>query len=124
MVTALEFKPPAPLRFTGNTNLAEDFKRWEQKFKYFLVASGKHEKDKKVQVAVLLTCIGNDGLDIYNNFTWANPGDMDDVNNLLEEYRSYHEPINNSLIERYKLWSILQGDGSIDDFVTVNRVNR
>ena len=118
MATASEFKPPTPLCFSGNQNLAEEFKRWEQKFNYFLMASGKHEKDKKIQVAVLLTCIGDDGLDVFNNFVWANAEDKDDLKKVLQKFHDYCEPRKNSLIERYKFWQISQGDGTIDEFVT------
>jgi hypothetical protein len=92
MAMALEFKPPDPLNFSGNANLSEEYKRWQQKFNYYLLASGKSEKDKKVQVALLLTCIGDDGLDIFNNFKWDNADHKDDIKKVQEKFASYCEP--------------------------------
>lgn len=86
MATASEFKPPAPLCFTGNDNLDEDFKYWEQKFRYFIVASGKHEIDKMFQVGMLFRCIGDDGIDIFNSFEWAYADEKYDLNKVLDSY--------------------------------------
>ena len=57
-------KPPEALSFSGHTNLSEAFTVWEQKFRYYLLATEKDKKKKKkeIQVAVLLTCLGDEGL--------------------------------------------------------------
>ena len=87
-----EWHPPQALSFAGNPNLAEDYKRWSKKFHLYLVASGKNEKGKDMQVAVLLTCIGDDGLEVFNNFQWDNDDDKDDIDIVLEKFRTYCEP--------------------------------
>ena len=76
---AQELKASESLMFSGNANLFEDYRRWQQKFDYYLLASGKNDKDWKVKVAVFLTCIGDEGMDIFNNFTWVNEEDQHDI---------------------------------------------
>ena len=73
---AQEFKAPESLIFSGNANLSEDYRRWQQKFDYYLLANGKSEKVRKVNVTVFLTCIGDEGMVIFNNFTWVNEEDQ------------------------------------------------
>lgn len=59
------FKPMSELVLTGN--LGENWKRWEQKFHLhpFAVSNGIN-KPVEYKIAVLLSCIGDKALKIYN----------------------------------------------------------
>ena len=120
---AQDFKAPESLVFSGNANLSDDYRKWQQKFDYYLLASGKSEKDGNVKVAVFLTCIGDEGIDIFNNFTWENEEDQHDISIVCGKFKEYCEPRKNTVIERYKFWNLHQNDMSADDMSTDEFVN-
>lgn len=64
-----KLQPPGPLNLQGN--LAENWRKWKQRFQLFSSASGLSEKDEKVQSATLLHVAGEEALEIYNTFTWT-----------------------------------------------------
>ncbi|WAR26977.1 hypothetical protein MAR_012681 [Mya arenaria] len=101
----MDSKAPSPINFRGNPNLTETFKRWEQKFNLYMLASDKIKKPQKVQVAVLLTCLGDEGIEIYNNFQYG-------------EIETYCETRKHTFIERHNIWTIQQNARTIDEFVT------
>ena len=55
-----------PLELTGN--LAENWKRFKQRFGLYNVASGMSQKEEKAQTSMLLHVIGEEALAIYNMF--------------------------------------------------------
>ena len=111
-----EFRPPDALIFSGN--LSENWRRWSQRFDLYLKASGKDKKDEKIQVAILLHVIGEEGLEIFNNFVWAEESDKDKIANVLKMFKDYCMPRKNTLIERYLFWERKQTEGeSLDQFV-------
>lgn len=57
--------PPPPLCLTGN--VAENWRKWEQRFNLYLAASALVDKSESRQFAVLLHCIGEEALDISNS---------------------------------------------------------
>ena len=68
-----EFKPLPSELLIFSDNLSENWRRWAQRFNLYLTASGKVKEDEKMQVAILLHLLGEEGAEIFNNFTWA-PG--------------------------------------------------
>lgn len=63
-----QFKPPASLSFEGN--LSENWRRWEQRFRIYLTASGATEKSNAQQCAMLLASAGEDAVEVYNTFVF------------------------------------------------------
>lgn len=58
--------PPTPMQLTGN--LADNWKRFKQRFNIYLAASGAGGDDDKLKASIFLHVIGEDALDIYNSF--------------------------------------------------------
>ncbi|XP_068690629.1 uncharacterized protein [Montipora capricornis] len=111
------FKPPGALVLEGN--LSENWRRWVQRFDLYLTASGKIEENEKVQCAILLRTIGEDGLEIYNTFRFATGEDPNKIAHLKKKFEDYFNPRKNTVFERYKFWECKQQDGeSIDQFIT------
>ena len=119
-------KPPATVSFTtGNT--AEQWRRWEQQFRFYFAAAELSKKTAKTQsqVAVLLHCAGPEAQDIYTNFVFANTDDDKDSNweHVLKKFRDYCEPRKNEVFERYKFWQRDQREGkTIDQWVNDLRI--
>ena len=111
------FKPPEALNLSGN--LRENWRRWVQRFDLYLTASGKIKEDEKVQCAVLLHLIGEDALEIYNNFSFASGESREKIATVKQKFYDYFNPRKNTLYERYKFWETKQKEGeTVDQFIT------
>lgn len=85
-----KLSPPEQLSLQGN--VAENWRKWKQRFELFVAASGLSEKDEKVQAATLLHVAGPEALEIYNTFLWENEGDERKVTKIMEKFQAYCEP--------------------------------
>lgn len=63
------FKPPESFVLDGH--IAENWKKFSQKFDVFMTASGLISKPEETQIAGLLNFIGDDGLDLHNTFPYS-----------------------------------------------------
>ena len=108
---------PAPLDLRGN--VAENWKRFKQRFELYNVASGLSKKDEKTQTSMLLHVIGDKALDIYNTFTFAASGDEMRLEKVMEKFESYCMPKRNVTYERHKFFTRSQEVGeNIDHYAT------
>ena len=82
-----KLNPPEQLSFEGN--VAENWRKWKQRFELFSAASGLSDKDEKVQSATLLHVAGPDALEIYNTFSWDTEGDENKVEKIKERFEGY-----------------------------------
>lgn len=110
-------KTPENMQFRGDT--ANNWKLWKQKFKLFLLASGKSTKSDEVKVAILLNFLGDEGLHIYNTFEY-DEGESDiKLDTVLKKFDAYCEPIKNVVYEHFKFFKRDQlPDESVDNFIT------
>ncbi len=92
-------KPPQPLQFEGNT--AENWKKWKQTFGLYMTASDVETNDKKIQSCTLLHVIGNEALEIYNTFDFAETENKKDVKVIIKNFDDYLEPQKNVTFERH-----------------------
>ena len=77
-----QLSPPEVLSLDGN--IAENWRRWKQRFNIFSLASGLSGKDAKVQAASFLHVAGPEDLEVYNTFTWDNADDKNKVDKIIE----------------------------------------
>ena len=59
-------------------------------YDFYMKATEKDKKDSDVQVAILLTLLGPDSMDIFRSFEWATEIDKDDVEIVKEKFRIYY----------------------------------
>ena len=110
------FKPPDPLVL--DNNIADNWKRFSQKFDVFLTASNLKEKPEETQIAVFLNLVGDDGLELYNSFTYTDE-EKKTVKGITKKFDDYCTPTANVTFERYKFNSICQKEGqTFDSFLT------
>ena len=64
-----QLKPPGSLTLQGN--VSENWRKWRQKFQFYLEATEYSEKGKKLQCSLLLHCIGEDAVEVYNTFDFG-----------------------------------------------------
>ena len=76
----------------------------------YLTASEKEGKKGKVTTSVLLTCIGEKGREIYETFSFNNPGDEMKLVPELEKLSEYCKPRKNITILPHKFFTHGQHD--------------
>ena len=81
------------------------------------------EKDEKVQVATLLTVIGEEAREVYSTFTdWEREGDNKKIAPVLKKFAMYCKSQQNVPFERYRFNRRVQEPGeSYDQYKTAQR---
>lgn len=105
-----QFKPPTPLLLTGN--LAENWRRWEQRYLLYMTATGANTKPEPVKIAILLHTIGEEALEVYNTLT-VHLADQENktIEDVLTAFRDYCSPQKNFVFERHQFWSHPMAEG-------------
>lgn len=73
-----------------------------------VVEESANEKESKRKVAMLLSCIGDEGLNIYNTFQLVTYSKKHNLNKVLDKFKEYCALKKNFIFERYLLNGILQ----------------
>ena len=112
-----KLSPPEALNLDGN--IAENWRRWKQRFEIFSLASGLSEKDAGIQAAAFLHVAGSEALEVYNTFSWPTADDKNKVDKIMEKFDQYCNPRKNVTWERHKFNTRNQQPGeTIDQYVT------
>ena len=112
-----QLSPPEALSLDGN--VAENWRRWKQRFEIFSLASGLSEKATGVQAATFLHVAGPEALEVYNTFSWTTADDKNKVDKIMEKFDQYCNPRKNVTWERHKFNTQNQQPGeTIDQYVT------
>ena len=97
------FKPSEALRLSGN--LKE-------------IVSGKIKEEEKIQCALLLHLIGEDVLEIYNNFSFATGESREKSATMKQKFYDYFNPQKNTIYKGCKFWETKQKEGeTVDQFI-------
>lgn len=123
-----KFKPPEELVFDDGS-LAEKWTKWRQRFELYLLAIDATAKPDKVKVAMLLTSIGEAGMEVYNNFEWiqahgegANAVAGEDKENLetvLAKFQNYCKRRDPQMMLRFQFWQHKRPEGqTFDQYLT------
>ena len=100
-------------------NVADNWRKWKQRFQLCMEASGsrrKKEKPEKQRVTIFLHLI-EEALEIYNTFSLSTAEQKLDV--LFQKFEDYCNPRRNITFERHKFFTcVQQPTESIDQYVT------
>ncbi|KAL3999170.1 nuclear receptor co-repressor 2 [Sarotherodon galilaeus] len=110
-------KPPAGLDLLQG-NLSENWRRFRQRFELYLAATGGASKPPKVQSSLFLHVAGEEAVEVYNTFTFAENGDENKLMKIMEKFEEYCNPKKNITYERYKFFTCVQGDMPISQYIT------
>lgn len=109
-------RPPPILSFDGN--IAENWKKWKQKFELYLLAARLDTKPENRQVAVLLHTIGEEALDKFNTFGLSDE-DSKKLAKVIEAFERYCTPKANESVNRHIFFARTQQAGEpFDLFLT------
>src|SRR5436190_9036786 len=99
----MDFKPPRGLVI--DENVSKNCTLFKQKFDNFLLASGNEAKEDKIKIAMLLNCIGDEAIEIYNTFKAE---EKDTLKKVIELFDDYFTPRKNVVYNRYKFFTRVQ----------------
>lgn len=104
---------PQPMVINGN--LAQQWKKWVQSFKFYLRASGMDEESDSRKVALFLHVIGEKGVDIFNTF--GKDEDNIKYNELIQLFQNHFAPKANLTYECHNFFTYKQGENeTLHDF--------
>ena len=86
-------------------------KKFRLAWENYALATGINSKQEKVQVAILLTVIGEEARGVFSTFTWDGDGDNEKITPVLTKFAEYCEPWKNIPFERYRFNKRGQEDG-------------
>ncbi|CAM1292520.1 Uncharacterised protein r2_g169 [Pycnogonum litorale] len=109
MAHNLMLRPPA-INLLSTNNLADAWKKFRQQFIWYLSAIDADAKPETKQCAILLSVLGEPGVDIYTSFTIPEE-DSDKLDRLLRQFESYCTPRKNLTMERHKFNTRNQTEG-------------
>ena len=115
------FVKPNQVSFEGN--VAENWKRFKQKFEIFVIASGNEKKSNKEKCCMLLNLAGEQAIEVFNTFTFEEGEKDDDPEVLMRKFEDYCNPKRNITYERHLFNTRGQGaNETIDAYVTELRL--
>lgn len=115
--------PPAPLDI-HDTNAADKWKKFKRAWTSYSLATELNKKSEPIQVATLLTVIGEEAREVFSTFTdWTNEGDEAKIVPVLAKFEAYCQPRKNIPFERYRFNRRGQESGeSYDQYRTALRM--
>ena len=101
MASGFNLPSPAPLAI-HDQNAADKWKKFRLAWTNYALAAELGKKSEAVQVATLLTVIGEEARDVYSTFTgWADEADANKIAPVLQKFAEYCQPRKNVPFERY-----------------------
>ena len=92
--------PPQPLDIHG-ANCTEKWRRFEVAWSNYVLATELNAKDESIQVATLLTIIGEDAREVFSTFSWTDAKNAQKIDCVVRKFREYCQPTKNIPFERY-----------------------
>ena len=110
--------PPAALEI-HDPQAAEKWKRFKRAWTHYALATGLSGKAEAVQVATLLTVVGEEAREVFATFGWENVGDDQKIQPVLAQFERYCK---NVPFERYRFNCRAQEPGeTYDQYRTAHR---
>ena len=94
--------PPLSSLEIHDPNAAEKWKKFLLAWTNYAFAAKLDKEDEAVQVATLLTVIGEDARNVYRTFEWNDAEDAQKIEPVLKKLGEYCEPRRNIPFERYR----------------------
>ena len=118
-----KFPPPPQLDFTGN--VADNWKKFKQRFELYIEAGEKTTASDKTKNAILLTVAGAEAIDVFNTFTFTEADHVSETDTtpkhsaVIAKFEAHCSPQQNETYERYIFRSTMQQAlQPIDKYIT------
>ena len=105
---------PSPLEI-HDAQAAEKWRRFKRMWTSYALATGLGDKTEAVQVATLLTVIGEEAREVFATFAWDSEEDASKIDKVLTKFEEYCQPRRNIPFERYLFNRRMQEPGESYD---------
>jgi hypothetical protein len=110
-------KPPSELKLDGDN--AAEWSFFVQKLNMYLQATKAEKETEEYKGAVLLNCVGDKALKIYNTFKFESVKEKTSFASIQAKFTAYFAPTINVTYERYIFFSRdMREEESVDEYVT------
>ena len=107
--------PPKPMSLDGD--LGENWKRFKKTYTLYSTATEVDKKDEETQAAILLHCIGEDAMEIFDTLDLSQTEQKNPAK-IIEKFEAYFLPKTNQSVESHKFNTRVQGPAeSFDNFL-------
>ena len=107
---------PTPSMDWSSLNLLGAFKKFRQHAE-LIFAGALRDKDPEVHCTYLLLWVGEKGREISNTLTLTND-QKKDISEISSAFQTHVQPKSNPVFARYKFNNDVQGDNSVEQFIT------
>jgi hypothetical protein len=110
-------KPPSELKLDGDN--AAEWSFFVQKLNIYLQATKAEKETEEYKGAVLLNCVGEKALKIYNTFKFESEKEKTSFASIQAKFTAYFAPTINVTYERYIFFPRdMREEESVDEYVT------
>lgn len=96
MATGFTLLPPPALEIHDG-NEQERWEKFRLAWSSYALATELNKKSEPVEVATLLTVIGEDTRDVYSTFNWDDKANKNKTEPVLQQFTNYCQPHKTSL---------------------------
>ena len=100
-VYGITLPAPPPLSFSEPSSLPKLWKNWRRQWNHYSIATGLADKSEDVQVSTLLTCLGQDALNVLDGLL-PSEEDQKCLDTVIEKFEEFCVGKTNETFERYK----------------------
>ena len=115
MATGNYTLPPPPALEIHDLQAAEKWKKFKRAWDSYSLATELNEKSEAIQVATLLTVIGEEAREVFSTFAWTTADDSAKIMPVLKKFEEYCQPCKNVPFERYRFNRRVQEPGETYD---------
>ena len=115
MATGNYTLPPPTALEIHDLQAAEKWKKFKRAWDNYSLATELNKKAETIQVATLLTVIGEEAREVFATFTWATADDSGKIAPVLKKFEEYCQPCKNVPFERYRFNRRVQEPGETYD---------
>ena len=114
--TMNDLKPPLRLSFDGD--VAHNWTEWLQMFTFYLEATESTSKTDATKIAMLLTCMGPDGVRRFNQFEFSPVSHKDKYDKVVDKFTSELSEEKRVVFNRFIFLEYKRSDHQgFDDFI-------
>ncbi|KAJ0058969.1 hypothetical protein NL108_003312 [Boleophthalmus pectinirostris] len=110
-------RPLEGLKLVGNVD--GNWRSFKQQFELCLAALGLESKSDARKIALLLTVVGPQAIEVFNTFEYEQADDKQKYDKVIEKFDAHCSPQKNNVYERYVFRSrVQQLRETFDSFIT------
>ncbi|ELU12355.1 hypothetical protein CAPTEDRAFT_213318 [Capitella teleta] len=101
-----------------NDDIADNWRLWRQQFENYLIATETSQKSDAIRIAMLLSYIGPESLERYNNLEFSADEDKKKFDVVVQKLDTLFKGKKRSVFARYKFWALKRTETTFDEYLS------